>query len=160
MIPPKGVDVLLDAIGLLTSKGIDVRLDAVGDIDGWEPPGWEGYRGRLRARSEQPDLRGRVTFHGVSADVAWLMASAAGPCCPSQPQQREAFGIVTVEAKDAGIPSVGTAFGALPELVIHKQNGWVCRDGTAASLAEGLEYFLTDRARTAEAGRAAQASLA
>src|SRR4029077_1495766 len=44
IIPDKGLDLLLDAIGLLRGRGIDATLDVVGDIDGWEAPQYQGYR--------------------------------------------------------------------------------------------------------------------
>ncbi|MBM3778638.1 MAG: glycosyltransferase family 4 protein [Acidimicrobiia bacterium] len=155
MIPPKGVHVLLEALGRLATRGIDWSLDAVGDIDGWEPEGWAGYRAGLRARADREDLRGRVRFLGVREDVPALLAAATVHVCPSQPEQREAFGIVNVEAKLAGLPSVVTPYGALPELFVHQQDGWICRDGSAEAIAEGLAWFLADPIRTAEAGRAA-----
>src|SRR5262249_39603185 len=38
IIPPKGVDVLLEAFAELVRRGLNTTLDIVGDIDGWEPP--------------------------------------------------------------------------------------------------------------------------
>ena len=49
IIPEKGIDLLLDAIGLLVGRGRDVRLDVVGHIDGWAPPEHERYRASLIA---------------------------------------------------------------------------------------------------------------
>jgi glycosyltransferase involved in cell wall biosynthesis len=158
MIPPKGIDLLLEAVAVLAGRGYDVRLDAVGDIDGWEPPVWQGFRQRLRARAERPDLRGRVRFLGVREDVPAVLAAAGVHCCPSLPEIREAFGLVTVEAKAAGIPSVVLPSGALPELVEHRRDGWVCEAATVEALVEGLAYFLDDPSRSADAGRHARAS--
>lgn len=158
MIPPKGLDLLLDATGLLVAKGYDVELDAVGDIDGWEPPGWEGYRTRLRARAAQPDLADRVCFLGVRDDVPGLLAAATLHCCPSRMEKRESFGGVTVEAKLAGIPSVVTPSGGLPELIDHPRNGWIAAADTAEALAEGIAYFLDRPAALKDAAAAARAS--
>jgi glycosyltransferase involved in cell wall biosynthesis len=158
IIPPKGVDLLLEAAALLVARGLDVRVDVAGDIDGWEAPEYAGYRSRLRARAADPDLAGRVRFLGHREDVPALLAGAAVHCCPSRPEQREAFGVVNVEAKRAGIPSVVTPTGALPEIVEHRVDGWVAAEATAAALAEGLEYFLSDSARREEAGRQAARS--
>jgi glycosyltransferase involved in cell wall biosynthesis len=155
MTPPKGVDLLLDAIAELRRRGLDVSLDAVGDIEGWEPPGWVGYRASLRERASRPDLRGHVHFLGVREDVPALMTSSAVHCCPSRIECREAFGIVNLEAKLAGIPSVVFRSGALPELIEHGRNGWVCEEETASALADGLEHFLRDPNRREQAGRLA-----
>ncbi len=142
IIPEKGLDLLLDAVGMLVERGHDVRLDVVGEMTGWVPPEHEGYRERVSARAAAPDLGGRVSFLGFRDDIPALMAQAAIHCIPSRREQREAFGIVVIEAKQAGIPTVALPSGALPELITQGDDGWVCEAETAASLAEGLEYFL------------------
>lgn len=158
MIPPKGLDVLLDAVGILAARGHDIMLDAVGDIDGWEPGGWTGYRASLRARAALPDLAGRVRFLGLREDVPSLMAAAAVHCCPSRREKRESTGGVTIEAKQAGIPSVVTPYGGLPEHIDHKRNGWIARADTPEALAEGIEYFMENPVLRQEAAAAAGAS--
>jgi glycosyltransferase involved in cell wall biosynthesis len=159
IIPEKGLDLLLDAIGILANRQYDVRLDIAGQIEGWGAPAYAGHREQLLARAEQPDLHGRVRFLGWREDVPALLAGAAIHCCPSRPEIREGFGVVNIEAKQAGLPSVVFATGALPELITHRVDGWVCLEVSAQALAEGLEYFLSDPARLAEAGRRARASL-
>jgi glycosyltransferase involved in cell wall biosynthesis len=159
IIPEKGVDLLLDAVGLLVARGRDVRLDIAGRMDGWVPPEHRGYRERLIARAEAEDLNGRVRFLGFREDVPQLLAAAAIHCCPSRKEQREAFGIVVIEAKQAGIPSVVTPSGALADLIAHGDNGWVCREESAEALAEGIDYFLdADRLRHAMAAARASAA--
>jgi len=158
IIPPKGVDLLLEAIAQLRARGTDVTLDIVGDIDGWEHPGYDGYRALVRARAAAPDLAGSVRFLGLREDVPALMAAASVHCLSSRPEQKEGFTVTTLEAKRAGLPSVVTQSGALPEMVRHTVDGWVCRESTAAAIAEGLEYFLADPERGRRAGAEARAS--
>ena len=97
---------------------------------------------------------------GWREDVASCFAAAAVHCCPSLPSIRESFGLVVLEAKTAGLPSVVFKSGALPELVAHRVDGWVCEKTTAEALAEGLTYFLSDGNRRAAAGTKARESLA
>jgi glycosyltransferase involved in cell wall biosynthesis len=111
-------------------------------MNGWAPPQHLRHREALVARAAAPDLAGRVRFLGQREDVPQLMAASAIHCVPSRPEQREAFGIVVIEAKQAGIPSVVTPSGALPELIAHEDDGWVCRDFSADALADGIEFFL------------------
>jgi glycosyltransferase involved in cell wall biosynthesis len=157
LIPEKGAHVLLDAVGLLANKAWDVSLDVVGDIDGWEPPSFAGYRQSLRRRASESDLAGRVNFLGFREDVHSLLAQAGIHCCPSL--EPEGFGIVVLEAKMAGIPSVVTPTGALPELIRHVEDGWICADISVLALTEGIEKFLLDPAVARAAGKAASASL-
>jgi glycosyltransferase involved in cell wall biosynthesis len=158
VIPGKGLDLLLDAVALLVAAGHDVRLDVVGDVDGWEPPGWRGYRARIRARAARPDLAGRVRFYGEREDVPALLGRAAVHCCPSEPEFREAFGIVNLEAKEAGIPSVVCPTGGLVELIEHGVDGWICAEASAAAIAEGIEAMIVNPVRLARAGEAARRS--
>lgn len=160
IIPPKGIDLLLEAVALLAARGLDVRLDVIGQIDGWESADFAGYRAGLVARAGRPDLAGRVRFLGWRDDVPALMATAAVHCCPSLPEIREAFGVVNLEAKQAGIPSVVFRTGALPELIRHGVDGWICDAVTVEALVEGLAWFLADPERRAAAGQAARDSLA
>jgi len=160
IIPDKGLDLLLDAVAILRTDGMDATLDVVGDMDGWEPASFAGYRARLRERAARPDVKGAVQFLGHREDVPTLMARASVHCCPSLPQIREAFGLVVLEAKLSGLPSVVLPSGNLPALVEHRRTGWVCANATAADLAEGLRFFLTDPSRLSAAGAASAASAA
>jgi glycosyltransferase involved in cell wall biosynthesis len=158
IIPEKGLDVLLDAVALLRARGMQATLDVVGDMDGWESPGYRGHRAALRARAARADLIGAVSFLGWREDVPMLMSRASVHCCPSRLEQREAFGNVVLEAKMSGIPSVVTMSGDLPELVRHRDTGWVCPAITSEALAEGLAYFLSRPDDLDRAGHAALAS--
>ena len=160
IIPEKGLDLLLDAVAMLRAGGVDATLQVVGDMDGWEPASFEGYRARLRERAQCPDLKGAVQFLGHREDVPGLMSRASVHCCPSRPEIREAFGLVVLEAKLSGLPSVVLPSGNLPSLIDHRTNGWVCAQATAAALSEGLAFFLTEPSRLAAARVAAVASAA
>jgi glycosyltransferase involved in cell wall biosynthesis len=87
--------------------------------------------------------------------VPRLMQGASVHCCPSR--EREGLATVVLQAKAAGIPSVVTPSGALPEMIRHRVDGWVCSGFGPEDLAEGLAHFLGDRERAQAAGR--QASL-
>jgi glycosyltransferase involved in cell wall biosynthesis len=160
IIPEKGLDVLLDAVGLLVARNVRVSLDVVGAIGGWISPSYEGFHERVLARASAQDLAGRVRFLGWREDIEQILRGAAVHCMPTQPKQREAFGIVTLEAKLAGIPSVVTPIGAQPELVSHRVDGWIASGADAEAVAEGLEYFLRSPQLAERAGEAARLSAA
>ena len=143
---------------MLRARGLDATLDVVGQIDGWEAPEYRGYRAAVLDRARQRDLDSAVQFLGFREDVPELLARASVHCCPSRLEHREGFGIVVLEAKIAGLPSVVTRSGNLPELIDHQTDGWVCPEPDAASIAEGLDYFLTRPDELAAASRAALAS--
>ena len=158
IIPEKGLLLLLDAIARLRASGVESTLDVVGDMDGWESPSYRGYRARIRAWVEQPDLAGAVRLLGWRGDTLEIMRSASVHCCPSLAEQREAFGIVVLEAKLTSLPSVVTPSGNLPALVAHKHDGWVCDRFDVDAVVEGLAFFLTQPETLAAAGKAARRS--
>jgi glycosyltransferase involved in cell wall biosynthesis len=142
-------------VALLVQRGRDVQLVVAGAMDGWAPDEVHTYRAIIQARAARPDLSGRVHFLGWREDVDAVLQSASVHCCPSQAAIREAFGIVVVEAKRAGTPSVVCPSGALPELIEHRENGWITDGFDAAAIAEGLDWFLSDVSRLDRAGQAA-----
>jgi glycosyltransferase involved in cell wall biosynthesis len=160
VIPGKGLDLLIEAVALLNARGLPATLVVAGDIDGWTAPEYVPFRQALRARAQAPGLDGRVEFLGWCDDIVGVMSTAEVHCAPSLPELREGFGLVNLEAKQAGLPSVVFASGAFPEVVTHLSDGWVCSEVSAEALAEGLAYFLDDPVRRAAAGAAARRSLA
>jgi glycosyltransferase involved in cell wall biosynthesis len=160
LIPEKGLDLLLDAMALIRRRHPRAHLEVIGRTGGWVAPRYAGYREALFARAAQPDLAGAVEFLGWREDVLDRLASAAVHCCPSRAEQREGFGNVVLEAKHSATPSVVFRSGALPELIAHRTDGWICDDFSAASLAEGLEFFLTAPEVAAAAGAVARESAA
>ena len=158
IIPEKGLDLLIDAVAMLRASGVDATLDVVGDLEGWEPPAYCGHRAAVRRRAAEADLADAVRFLGWREDIPLLMRRASIHCCPSRREIREAFGLVVLEAKLSGLPSVVGPSGNLPELVDHRRTGWVCRGDSAQELAEGLRFFLTDTTRLLAAGTAARES--
>ncbi|MBW8866725.1 MAG: glycosyltransferase family 4 protein [Acidobacteria bacterium] len=158
IIPEKGVDLLLEAAALVRARGVDVTVDVVGDIDGWEAPGYRGYHATVRERALREDLRGAVCFLGLRDDVPSLLARSSLHCCPSRLEHREGFGVVVLEAKLAGIPSVVTRSGNLPDMIAHRQDGWICDEPVADAVADGVEFFLRRPEQLAAAGQAARRS--
>ena len=159
VIPPKGVESLLEAVALVAARGLPITLEVLGDVDGWESPSYQGYRARVRARAQKPDLAGRVVFAGHRDDVIARLAMGAVHVCPSLPSQREGLAGTVLEAKLAGVPSVVTPTGSLPELVRHGVDGWIASAATAEAIAEGLTHFLADPGVRDRAGDEARRSL-
>ena len=158
IIPPKGLDLLLEAVARLRARGVAATLDVVGDIDGWESPTYAGFRSAIRARVTRADLAGSVRLLGVREDVPGLLEAGSVHCCPSRPEQKEGLAVVNLEAKRAGLPSVVFPTGSLPEMITHKDDGWVCDEVSVEGLVEGLEYFLSDPDRLRRAGERARMS--
>jgi len=158
IIPGKGLDLLLDAVAIVRSHGVDATLDVVGQIDGWEAAEYAGHRAAIRERAARADLDGAVAFLGYRDDIPALLGRSALHCCPSRPELREGFGIVVLEAKVAGVASVVTPSGNLPDMIVHGVDGWVAAGADAEAIAAGLEFFLRRPEELARAGQAARLS--
>jgi glycosyltransferase involved in cell wall biosynthesis len=130
----------------------------VGRIDGWVKPEHQSFVAGVRARAAMPDLRGHVDWLGFREDVPALMAQSGVHCLPSRPEMYEGFGIVTVEAKQAGIPSVAFDIGPSRELIEPGLTGTLCAPIDAPSLAAGLETWLRHPERLSAMADAIRAS--
>lgn len=60
------------------------------------------------------------------------------------PTWRESFGISYIEAMSAGLPVVGSDFGAIPDFIINGENGFRVRPGDVEGLARVLSQLLDD----------------
>ena len=133
LIPHKGVDVLIDALAL------DDRLDA--DIYGAGPES-DG----LAARAVSRGVADRVTFRGYidEASLPEVFKAFDVLAVPSVPVPGwlEQFGRVVVEAQAAGVPSVASASGALPEVV--GAAGLLVPPGDPAALCAALVRVLDE----------------
>ena len=121
----KGVSTLLEALRALPR---DVRLTVAGDGDG--RPAYEAEARRLGV-SEQVRWIGRVDETTKRARIA-----ACDVLC--LPSAQEGFGLVLLEALSVGRPCVGSAAGALPE-VLSQDLAELARHGDPDALAAAID---------------------
>ncbi len=129
--PVKGVQDLVEALGLLRSRGVDLRVALIGD---------GSLRPALVQRAQALGLGERLVFRGPlpRRDVATLMRDAAFAVVPSR---WETFSVVLGEAMATGLPVVATAVGGMTERV-DAGNGVLCPPRDPESLAAGIEEML------------------
>ncbi len=119
----KGVQTLLDA---WERHAIDLPLVIIGD-------------GPLRtAVSEAAHRQPSITWLGSrpASEVADRLGEAALLVCPSLCY--ETFGRVIAEAFARGTPVIGSAHGAIGELITDGETGYLFQPGNAASLAAAV----------------------
>lgn len=78
-------------------------------------------------------------------------------CVPSIKQ--EPLGNVLVEAKKYAKPCVIYPSGGMPELIHHKEDGFVCKDSSASSLLEGMRYYAFNKDLARNHGMASYESI-
>jgi len=148
----KGHQDLIRAVHRLTQAGRSVRLDVIG-----RGP----YERELRELAASLRLDGRtVFFHGAQAEsrVREVLAQADAFACATR---LEALGVVFMEAMAAGIPTIGTRVGGVPEIIEDGHSGLLVPPNDPVSLAAAIarlidEPDLTDRLRAAGPDRIAK----
>jgi glycosyltransferase involved in cell wall biosynthesis len=143
----KGLDVLLEAGGLLRARGRDLRLALVGGGE---------EEAALRAQAQRLGLSASVDFRGAVApgDLAPHYLAADVVVLPSR---REGLGLVLVEALFCRRPVIGTRVGGIPDVVTNGETGLLVPPDDPLALAEAIARLLSDPAlatRLAAAGYA------
>jgi phosphatidylinositol alpha-1,6-mannosyltransferase len=147
LVPRKGFDVLIDAVGAL--PGVHLAIGGAGRD-----------RSRLEARAARAGLGQRVHFLGrvPDAELPALFACADVFSMPCRNRwgglEAEGFGIVFLEAAAAGVPAVAGRSGGSHEAVVDGVTGIVAAP-TADALSEAMAELL-DPARREPMGDAAR----
>ena len=108
----------------------------------------------LRQHVAAHALGDRVYFAGpVSRDA--VFGALRGFDLAVVPSREEGFGLSAAEALAAGVPTVATRVGALPDVLAEGRNGVLVDPESPVALAEGMAGMLDDaelRAHLAAAG--------
>ena len=139
LIPSKGVYVLLDACKILKEKGMDFHCNFVGGESK------EINRSVFEQAVRERRLDDCVTYHGPKygddKERYWEMADVF-----VQPTFEDCFPLTVLEAMQHHKPVVSTDEGAVPDMVMDDENGFICKREDATSLASALEHLLPDEA--------------
>jgi glycosyltransferase involved in cell wall biosynthesis len=132
MVKKKGFDLLVDAFAPLAGRNPDLGLVIGGD---------GSARAALTEQIHRLGLTGRVVLPGKLSrgEVAWATHRASAFVLPSRV---EPFGIVVLEAMDAGVPVVVSAHGGTGEIIRDGIDGVVVDPLDRNALASALEQIL------------------
>ncbi|MFN4262454.1 MAG: glycosyltransferase family 4 protein [Thioalkalivibrionaceae bacterium] len=142
LIPRKGHDVLLEAVGRVPG----IALMVIGE------PRDEAWAATLEARAQRADLAGRVCFVKQASNemLAAAYATAEGFVLASR---FEGFGMVITEAERFGLPIVTTEGGALVDTAAA---AWRVPVDAVDALSAALAVLSCDARRCAELAAAAR----
>jgi len=144
--PDKGVDHAIEAVARLAARGVAVRYDVVGDGDD---------RLRLERLARESGTGESIVFHGRLSDEA-LARRFADADAFVLPSKREGFGLVLLEAMQAGLPLVATPEGGIRHVLRDGANGLAVPYGSPDALADALGA-MADPARRDRLGDEARA---
>lgn len=140
LVPRKGVDTLIEAMGLLgrRSEGAPLLVAAgIGEM-----------REGLERRARELGVADRVRFIGKvdHNEVPWVMAAGDVFVLPSL---SEGLPTVVCEAMSCGVAVVATAVDGTPEAVRHGETGLLVEPRRPQELADALAQVLDDPAQAA-----------
>lgn len=155
IIPDKGVDVLIAAFQQIAQVNRDAHLLIAGRISDWSGDDWARA---LRDRTKLDlDYGNRVHFLGLVEDAPELIRRSHVHVAPSI--KEEPYGLVVVEAKSTGRPSIIFRSGGMAELVEDGVDGAVVSEKSVAGLAAAMIPYATRPDLAELHGRAALASM-
>jgi len=142
--PIKGIELLIDAMGLLSDN---FRLMVVGPVED------TGYYRRLRRRIQLNGLKGRVEFKGEVpySDIPSYLSRALVLVLPSL---YENLGGVLLEAQACECPVIGLDVGGIGEVIKDQETGFLLSKRDWAMMAEKIEFLADDKGLRSEMGDA------
>lgn len=145
--PLKGLDVLIEAIGIMHQKDVLKENPFCLVIIGGEPEESSEQTNiemtRIKALSEEYGLNDLVTFLGKRSQdsLPYYYSAAEAVVVPSQ---YESFGMVALEAMACGKPVVASQIGGLAYLVQDGVTGFTVPVDDQVELADRLTLLLQD----------------
>ena len=136
----KGVPVLLQAFATVLRALPTARLLLMGD---------GSQRAKLEALARELQIETAVHFAGWRADARAQLATLNVLAIPSL---WEGFGLVTLEAMQAGVAVVASRVSALPEIVLDGKTGLLVPAANASKLAAALLAVLQDPQHATQLG--------
>jgi glycosyltransferase involved in cell wall biosynthesis len=137
----KGIETLIEAAALIPRDEADIRFRIAGS-------GWEPFQ-ELAGRRGVADL---FEFIGWTDNMDGFLDSLDVFCLPSE---KEAFGLVLIEAMARGLPVISTMTNGGRDIVQVDETGWLVPIADAGALAASLHKVASDRAEIARRGKAA-----
>jgi D-inositol-3-phosphate glycosyltransferase len=149
MVPRKGIDNVIRAIGLLHNDGVAARLLIVGgetdDID--DDAGNPEIR-RLKDLAREHNVSESITFTGRKGREILRYYYAAADIFITTPWY-EPFGITPLESMACGTPVIGSEVGGIKHTVDDGKTGFLVKPNCPEELAVKIKLLFTDRARLA-----------
>jgi glycosyltransferase involved in cell wall biosynthesis len=148
MRPRKGVEVLLEALYILSTRREDIRLELVGSFETIH------YQEQIEMLVRRWNLTNIVQFSGFTRDVPARLQNLDALVLPSL--FGEGLPMVVLEAMAAGVPVIATSVEGTPEAVRDGIDGFLAKPKNAGELAAKIDMLCSDREQWELMGRSAR----
>ena len=147
--PPKGYDILIDALELLKKRGFIAPVPFQILI-----AGHGGEREMLSRKAKLAGVADQIHLVGYADKPQEFLATLH---VYLQPSRFEGFSIALHEAMQAGLPVIATSVGQIPYTVEAGCSGWLVPPCDVTALADALIDALSHPEKLARMGQAAKA---
>jgi glycosyltransferase involved in cell wall biosynthesis len=145
MVPRKGVDNVVKALGRLKAAGQQVRLVVVGGETDTPDPVLCPEIGRLQQVAESEGVLTNITFVGrKNRDMLKYYYSAADIFITTP--WYEPFGITPLESMACGTPVIGSNVGGIKYSVLNGKTGYLVPPNNPEALARKINTLLSNPA--------------
>lgn len=129
LIRQKGLDILIDAVRILSRDEKELELIVVGD----------GPERQKLEKIKKTHGLDNIRFEGFQENLEPYFQKADVFILPSR---QEGFGLVLLEAMSHGLPVIASGVGGIPEIVENNKNGFLFNRDNPEDLAEKIKYLL------------------
>lgn len=147
--PLKGQDTLLKAAAVLKERYPDLKVVLAGDTSKKQ----KSYRAHLEHLASLVEIKENVLFLGHQRNVEDLTGAFDVAVLPSRD---EGLGRSIMEAMAAGIPTVASRVGGIPELVEDGVTGFLVPPDDHLELARAIDTILANASLMKKMGEAAR----
>lgn len=148
----KGIHLLIEAVISLLNEAINIELFIAGN----EKQNTE-YCKQINKIVTESKYKDKIHFIGIINDIDTFYKAIDISCAPSI--YEEPLGNILVEAKKFSKPSIIFNVGGMPELISHKENGYICHSISMESLKEAILYYYNNKNRIIIEGKKAYSSI-
>ncbi len=129
LVKKNGVDTLIEALRFLP-ENIKLQILGTGLL-----------KDKLKLQATSHKLQARVEFLGQinPTQVAEYLSQAD---VFARPSRSEGLGNSFLEAMAAGLPTIGTPVGGIPDFLKEGETGWLCPPDNPRALAEKIDFVL------------------
>lgn len=143
IVPEKGVELLLKALGGLRSEEWVLKVGGTGNPE---------YLDLLKSQASELGISDKVEWLGYQEDIWQVMGSADIGVIPSVVP--ESFGLTILEFMNMGVPVVSTSGGAQGEIIRNGRDG-ILVEPEESALRGALAELIASPAKRRDMGKAA-----